>query len=126
MKRFLENGDNLQQSDTAQILHQIQNLRLPFERLVRNVWTEGPEVSYDRIRATLTRMLQQDIAQRKAVATRIASEPPQQTAPDTLSPRTASRMLRTEMGSVSHREGPCGVRVGLLHFYGAASPRRKA
>ena len=61
------------QIDAVLVLRQIRSLRLPFERLVRNVWQEGPEVAYDRTKASLQRLLQKEVAQRKAHAAAVAA-----------------------------------------------------
>mgnify|MGYP007024465387 CR=1 FL=1 len=50
MREFLELPGTMAQIDAALVLRQVRNLRLPFERLVRNVWQEGPEV---RVRGQL-------------------------------------------------------------------------
>jgi hypothetical protein len=51
--RYLNKGANLMQIDAEDTLACLRRVSLPFERLVRNVWTEGPEVAYDRYKAGL-------------------------------------------------------------------------
>lgn len=132
IRAFLDAPSNLPQINASQLLRQIKNLRLPFERLVRNVWQEGPEVQYDRSKASLTRLLQKEVAQRKALAA--AAGPPPPPPPDTLE-KTISPMIQEEMAmlktarkhstigapdSPASPGGASGVRVGLLTFYGSS------
>lgn len=132
---FLQAGDgeNLRQIDARKLLRRIKGLRLPFERLVRNVWTAGPEVEYDKAKAALLRLLQREVAARKA-----AGKAAEAAQPD-VEPKQISPMIRAEMGSLHFkppqlptkvRRGepppPTGPayqgtklgRVGLLTFYG--------
>ena len=127
VREFLEKGDNLQQIDASTLLRQIRNLRLPFERLVRNVWQEGPEVAYDRTKAALQRLLQREVATRKAALA--AAGPPPPPPPDTsyagMSPAMASEISMisrhtTSRGQAdSHHRDSQGLRLGLLTFQGS-------
>lgn len=125
IRDFLETPGNMEQIDAALVLRQIRHLRLPFERLVRNVWQEGPEVAYDRTKAALQRVLQKEVARRKAHAAAVAAgalAPPSAplattiggdefvlTAPTTRPPGLTMSSTRTD-----------GVRSGLLTFAGAS------
>lgn len=68
MKRFLNQGANLMQIDAQEALDKLSKLFLPFERLVRNVWTEGPEVAYDRYKASLRALLETELETREREA----------------------------------------------------------
>ena len=127
---FLDEPGNMPQIDAALVLRQIKGLRLPFERLVRNVWQEGPEVAYDRTKATLQRTLQREVTRRKALA---AAKANGTAAPPPASPTTTlagdefllvpphAKPQSLAMSSTSY-----GIRAGLLTFEGesAAVKRR--
>ena len=63
---FLRLGANLSKVDAAAELDRLANVRLPFERLVRNVWMEGPEVAYDQAKASIRALLTRELAARRA------------------------------------------------------------
>jgi hypothetical protein len=101
--------------DASLVLKQIKNLRLPFERLVRNVWEEGPEVMYDRTKASLQRTLQKELARRKEEAKAEAAA----TSYAVAHSMPPARNLPATMGISNYGNG--GVRTGLLHFSGRHS-----
>lgn len=45
----------------------LASLKLRFERLVRNVWVEGADVHYDRLKAEVCQLLREEDAKRNAV-----------------------------------------------------------
>lgn len=73
IRKYLLQGANLQMIEAAEALQQVSSVRLPFERLVRNVWTEGPEVAYDRNKATLQKLLEGELQTRATEAKWAAS-----------------------------------------------------
>ena len=54
---FLRAGANLSVVDASNLLGRLRCLRLPFERLLRNVWTPGAESEYDVLKADLESLL---------------------------------------------------------------------
>ena len=112
IKTFLETGDHLQQIDAQAMLKQLRNLRLAFERLVRNVWSEGPEVMYDRSKAALEKLLQRELARRKAA--KLAPPPPAEP------PATKTTLAQDikELAVRHKKEGEYDLRLGLLSFKG--------
>ncbi|KAJ1640472.1 hypothetical protein T492DRAFT_854753 [Pavlovales sp. CCMP2436] len=48
MEVFLATDPYVTRIDAESALETLSTVQLPFERLVRNVWVEGPEVQYDR------------------------------------------------------------------------------
>ena len=68
MKHYLNQGANMMQIDAQEALDKLSKLFLPFERLVRNVWTEGPEVAYDRYKASLRALLETELETREREA----------------------------------------------------------
>ena len=133
IRAFLETGNNLPLINAPKLLRQVRNLRLPFERLVRNVWQEGPEVLYDRTKASLTRLLQKEVGGRKAVAAAAARGPALPPPHDTLDGQDTSPMLLAEMKGLRTKGrqtyGPAGTpltRAGLLTFYGEDTEQRLA
>jgi len=108
--------ENLPQIDAAATLKLVRRLNLPFERLVRNVWMEGPEVYYDRSKASLEKLLQKEVARRKALKV----SPP--VAPtDTFTSRHGVVMSGTRI-----HEGKHAPRKGLLNFPGKPLEEKKA
>ena len=74
IRKFLMQGANLMQIDAQELLTLLQKLFLPFERLVRSVWEEGPEVAYDRTKATLIRMMEAELQNREKEAAYASSK----------------------------------------------------
>jgi hypothetical protein len=101
--------NNLPQIDAAATLKLVRRLRLPFERLVRNVWMEGPEVYYDRAKAALEKLLAKEVARRKSLQT----DPPPSGPADTL-----TRRMGVVMSATRIHEGKHAPRTGLLNFPG--------
>ena len=54
----VQTGANLTQIEADETLAMLNRLFLPFERLVRNVWVDGPEKGYDLAKVALREMLQ--------------------------------------------------------------------
>ena len=104
---FLQTGDNLVQIDALRLLKKIKGLRLPFERLVRNVWTAGPEVEYDKAKVAITRLLQREVALRKA-----AGSPQPRAQPD-VEPKQISPMIQADMATVKFKPPVYGSKTGL-------------
>jgi len=106
--------------DAKAVLKQVRNLRLPFEYLVRSVWEEGPEVEYDRTKASLVRLLQQEIARRKRLEDEAAANKAP-VVPASSKTRTGRRLAANIEGFVPPRPAttPGGPRLGLLSFYGS-------
>jgi len=100
---------NLPQIDAAATLKLVRRLHLPFERLVRNVWMEGPEVQYDRSKASLDALLAKEVSRRK----RLKTDPPPPPPPETLTKRMGVVMSATRI-----HEGKHAPRLGLLSFKG--------
>ena len=103
----------LQVIDAPKVLRQVRGLRLPFERLVRNVWQAGPEVEYDKAKLALQRLLQKEVAVRKA--TKVVPPEPQPDVP----PKIISPMVRGEMDKFKFKPERTMIgNVGLLTFRG--------
>lgn len=130
IRDFLETPGNMPQIDAALVLRQVRHLRLPFERLVRNVWQEGPEVAYDRTKASLQRLLLREVARRKAdaaaeAAGALAPAPPPLTTTvggntfEFTSPRSVPPTLPIASNSY-------GIRSGLLTFPGTSAADKGA
>ena len=117
---FLSTGDNLIQIDAQAMLKQVQNLRLAFERLVRNVWEEGPEVMYDRSKAKLIKMLMRELARRKAA--KMAPPPP----PPPPSTKTSLAQDIKELAVRERKPGEYDLRLGYLSFKGKPNTRTKS
>ena len=108
------------QIDAQAMLKQVRNLRLAFERLVRSVWEEGPEVMYDRTKAKLVKMLMRELARRKAA--KMAPPPP----PPPPSTKTSLAQDIKELAVREKREGEYDLRLGLLTFQGKPNTRTKS
>lgn len=91
----------------------MKGLRLPFERLVRNVWEEGPEVLYDRTKAALTRMLEREVTRREAAAARGAAH-----AEAAMETESARKVAAACALAKARAEAPPLLRPGLLSFKG--------
>ena len=121
---FLEAPGNLYQIDAKSVLNQVRRTRLPFERLVRNVWQEGPEVQYDRWKATLSKLLQKEVQRRKEPPPPPPPPPKETTiAGDSFEYiKSTTRPKKIEINNTSY-----GVRSGLLTFAGdkVERPRKK-
>lgn len=105
---------NLRQIDAAALLRSVRHLKLPFEYLVRSVWEEGPEVEYDRTKASLDVLLSHEVARRKAAAAK----------------KTKATAASTDLEAPALLERPKttpGGRLGLLTFHGSSikPPRTK-
>jgi len=66
MRTFLTTDPLRTQIDARAALELLSRVKLPFERLVRNVWVEGPEVQYDRAKAHICSLLEAAIDARDA------------------------------------------------------------
>lgn len=64
MQAFLMTDPLITRLDAAASLGLLSRVRLPFERLVRNVWEEGDEVRYDRAKAAVCALLAAEVAER--------------------------------------------------------------
>ena len=122
IRDFLSQPGTMEQIDAAVVLKQVRGLRLPFERLVRNVWQEGPEVAYDRTKAALQRLLQKEVARRKALALSGPPPPP----PKLTTTLGGDEFLLTAPKArppplPMNSSNPSGIRTGLLTFAGAAA-----
>uniref|UniRef100_A0A7S4FCI0 Uncharacterized protein n=1 Tax=Chrysotila carterae TaxID=13221 RepID=A0A7S4FCI0_CHRCT len=58
MNAYLLYGSNLAMVDAEAAVRKLEKVKLPFERLVRNVWVAGPEVAYDAAKEKLRAQLQ--------------------------------------------------------------------
>jgi hypothetical protein len=65
MESFLTTDPLITRIDVAASLEVLNTVKLPFERLVRNVWVEGPEVQYDRAKLHVLALLQAEIDTRE-------------------------------------------------------------
>jgi len=118
IRTFLESGDTMRQIDAPALLRSVRNLRLPFERLVRNVWQEGPEVVYDRSKAALEKLLQREVARRKGHATSAASVMAASASAVSLSVGGGSSLPALGNSTLGQSSSGEGVRLGLLTFHG--------
>lgn len=75
MQAFLRRGATLTKVDAEDAAARLGRVRLPFERLVRNVWMAGPEVAYDTAKASLGALLEKEVASRRKEAERAAKQP---------------------------------------------------
>ena len=123
IKRFLFTGANLTHVDADEAHGVLRGLHLPFERLVRNVWVEGPEVAYDVAKAGLEQVLAEESARVKAEKAWLAKQV------DGYGPRPLVQQLVHDIGAESRRrraQPARGPRVGLLTFLGANSNKMPA
>ena len=107
----------LPQIDAAATLRLVRRLNLPFERLVRNVWMEGPEVQYDRSKAALEGLLAAEVARRKTAE---ASPPPAERPADLAS------KFGVVFATTRIHEGKNAPRRGLLNFPGKPKEVKRA
>lgn len=116
---FLETGDNLSQIEAGAMLRTVRNLRLPFEKLVRNVWQEGPEVVYDRSKATVEKLLAREVARRKAL---------EKSSSASGLGGTTNGGVPMDVPKLAMAKSKSGesVRLGLLTFHGKPPEKAKA
>ena len=100
---------NLKAVDAAALWKQVRCLKLPFEYLVRSVWEEGPEVEYDRVKASLIVLLRNEVARRKVLAEQAEKA-------------RKKKMEEAASGApVPRARSAPGGRLGLLTFHGQAA-----
>ena len=116
---FLETSDNLLQIDALATLKVLRRLHLPFERLVRNVWEEGPEVKYDFSKAALEKLLMREVTRRRSEKTKLSASqsrihamPVRHTYQCELINETLAQLNRAKPSSTN------AIRRGLLTFKG--------
>lgn len=101
LRRFLERDDHLAITDVSAAMRRVRRTVLPFERLV-------PDLDYNAVKVSLSRVLEDEIARRKrAEAAEAAARARAREAPE----RRAVRMPR--------RPNSTPGRPGLLTFYGS-------
>jgi len=129
MKEFVLSAANLTMIEVDSALKQLNKLHLPFERLVRNVWVEGPEVAYDRTKASLIGILSKEIAARKAEAA-YKGDSEEKFGPRELVPSLVHE-LHPELHHSPFAKGPpvappppSVTRVGLVSFHGSKSTKQ--
>lgn len=89
-------------------LIKLHSLHLPNERLVRNIYAEGPEGDFERTKAYLEHVLQAEIKRRAGIA-------------------ASSQNATADAIAASCPEAEAGAgRLGLLTFIGARTTRRDA
>ena len=122
---YLETADHLAQIDAAATLKSVKRLSLPFERLVRNVWEEGPEVAYDRSKAELEKVLMRELARRRTEKAGLEKSASQARMAASTGPRQGfgSAVLNETLASlhateITHTKSVGGGRYGLLSFKG--------
>mmetsp|Transcript_1170 Transcript_1170/g.3688 ORF Transcript_1170/g.3688 Transcript_1170/m.3688 type:complete len:299 (+) Transcript_1170:278-1174(+) len=68
MEAFLTTDPLITRIDADAARARLAAVRLPFERLVRNLWVEGPELHYDRLKGRVGELLAAEQARRGAMA----------------------------------------------------------
>jgi hypothetical protein len=96
----------------------VRHLGLPFERLVRNVWEEGPEVLYDRQKEVIDKLLSREVERR---AERARAPPPRAPRPPTVS-TLGEDLANLVTAGKPHK----GTRLGLLTFHGKPHAPKRA
>lgn len=130
IRKFLLQGANLMQIDAEELLKLLQRLFLPFERLVRSVWEEGPEVAYDRTKATLIRMMEAELQNREKEAAYASSKgtygPKPLVAQMVHDMRVAAPPPRTPPAKARYlATSTAGQRIGLVSYQGKPAAATK-
>lgn len=113
MRAYALTGANLAMLDASDALARLRKVRLPFERLVRNVWSAGPETKFDASKASLDKLLEAEAADRAAAEAAIASTGRVPYGPRMLVPQTM-HVLGEERKVGKKAEG-----LGLTTFQGS-------
>ena len=93
---------------------------------MRNVWVEGPEVAYDRAKASLSGLLQKEAGFRKTEAKR-SLEGDNKFGPRELVPQLVHEMRGSHAeAKASSAAAASGGRLGLVTFRGARRDDAKA
>ena len=108
LRRFLERDDHLAITDVSAAMRRVRRTVLPFERLV-------PDLDYNAVKVSLSRVLEDEIARRKrAEAAEAAARARAREAPErpvvVLVPGVVRDLHRDGRGVLAHLVG-----VGLLH-----------
>lgn len=134
---------NLRRVDLDVLVRKMRYLKLPFEYLVRSVWIEGPEMEYDRVKASLEALLQGEVVRRRrqaesmvpgcptgderAPTPRVGATLRAPTRPALAGQAAGAQAAPTPGGEVlldptRPSSAAAGTRLGLLTFHGVDAP----
>jgi len=107
MRAYVLTGANLAMVDAEGALNELRKLRLPFEQLVRNVWSAGPETKYDASKASLEKLLAVEVQERAAATKALESTGHLPYGPRKLVPQIIHTLGETNKGM--HRTEGLGI-----------------